>query len=445
MIYIIEFLKKLYSVCKISYDLYLKKQSRCIYSLAEKAFILACKENFLEYKILYYEKGHNLKKAFWGIALKLNLKIYNDILNANRKQELIREVKLCKIIEVETRAGSTDEYDLSAFYNSLYESFIDKFQDQILNNPYAEKRANLTNHTKLLQNSEELSSKIDSNTDKLSMKNDNNTKKIIQAIKNDKTKENEESCHNEKLIAIRSYTRGTEESMKNACYSLDLSKYFNGRIPTNNNVWENIKKELIQFVETLSNTEAYQLDVSTHYSIVYLLGILLDSKSGKKVKIIQRTPSTGIQQWEPAICDTKGYNKFKVDEKIIEQNSNDIAVCVSITKNISNDVSEFLKSNDIKIEKIVNYMLDDNIGNLSVENGQHAWRLAQQIKRDLDNRPLKKREGNIHFFFAAPNGLVFFLGQMAFSLKNMHLYEFSNTGKSKDIYYKTFVIEKGEI
>lgn len=444
MFHIIELLKKLYSTYKILYDLYLKKQSRNIYSLSAKAFILACKQSFSGYKIFYNKKGIELKKAFRGIAFKLNLKTYNEILNANRKEELLRELKINKIIEVETQDGNTDDIALSAFYNSFYECFIDKFQDEILNNPYAEKRANLTNNTESLQNSEKLNNKLDKNTEKLCEKNDKNTKKIIQAIEKNKTNENSKSSNHEKLIVIRSYVRGTEESMKNACYSLDLSKYFNERIPINDDVWTKIQMEVIKFVKKLSNNEVYQLDASTHYSITYLLGILLDSKSGNKVKIKQRTSSLGIQQWEPVTYNLKEYNKFKVDERIIEQNSKDIAICVSITKNILSDVFEFITVNDIKVNKIVNYTLDDNIGNISVEDGQHAWRLAEQIKRDLDDRPLINREGNIHFFFAAPNGLVFFLGQMSFSLKNIHLYEFSNNAEPKNIYYRTFVIPKGE-
>ncbi|MEW9952930.1 SAVED domain-containing protein [Clostridium butyricum] len=316
---------------------------------------------------------------------------------------------------------------------------------EILNNPYLEKRVNLTSNINLLKNSEDLSLKMDNDTEKIVTNVNKNAEKIIQAMEEKISDGKTEKLRNENLIAIRSHAKGTEESMQKACYSLDLLKYFTDRIPNNNNVWNNIKDELIEFVSTLSNAESYRMDASVHYSIAYFLGILLNSKSGKKIKYNQWVATKGIQQWEPIINDKKEYIGFKVEDKIINQNSDTVVVCVSITNDILNDVSEFINANNIEIEKILNYKMDKNIGNISVENGQHAWKLAEQIKRDLDSRSLKKRAGHIHFFFAAPAGLVFFLGQMSFSLKNIHLYEFANnTTEPKDIYYKTFFIEKGE-
>ncbi|NSB34515.1 SAVED domain-containing protein [Clostridium saccharoperbutylacetonicum] len=287
---------------------------------------------------------------------------------------------------------------------------------------------------------------MDNNTEKLVTEIKESNKKLIQDVRKKISNETTEKHRDEKLIAIRSYARGTEESMQKASYPLDLLKYFNNRLPINNTVWEQIKEELIKFVNRLSNSEAYQIDASIHYSIIFFLGILLNSKSGKTVKFNQYVANKGNQQWEPIGINNKEYTKFVVEDRNFEQDSDDIALCVSITNNIINDVSEFINSNNIKIEKIVNYKIEDNIGNLLVEDGQHAWALAQQIKKGLDDRPLKKKAGNIHFFFAAPAGLVFFLGQMSFSLKNIHLYEFSNNiTEPKNIYYKTFFIEKGEI
>lgn len=316
---------------------------------------------------------------------------------------------------------------------------------EILNNPYLEKRVNLTSNINLLKNSEDLSLKMDNDTEKIVTNVNKSAEKIIQAMEEKISDGKTDKLRNENLIAIRSHAKGTEESMQKACYSLDLLKYFTDRIPNNNNVWNNIKDELVEFVSTLSNAESYRMDASVHYSIAYFLGILLNSKSGKKIKYNQWVATKGIQQWEPIINDKKEYIGFKVEDKIINQNSDTVVVCVSITNDILNDVSEFINANNIEIEKIVNYKMDKNIGNISVENGQHAWKLAEQIKLDLDSRSLKKRAGHIHFFFAAPAGLVFFLGQMSFSLKNIHLYEFANnTTEPKDIYYKTFFIEKGE-
>ena len=52
-------------------------------------------------------------------------------------------------------------------------------------------------------------------------------------------------------------------------------------------------------------------------------------------------------------------------------------------------------------------------------------RLAQALRRCLLTRNPHERGGRVHFFCAAPNALVFYLGQLASSLGSVVLYEFA--------------------
>ena len=85
---------------------------------------------------------------------------------------------------------------------------------EILNNPYLEKRVNLTSNINLLKNSEDLSLKMDNDTEKIVTNVNKNAEKIIQAMEEKISDGKTEKLRNENLIAIRSHAKGTEESMQ---------------------------------------------------------------------------------------------------------------------------------------------------------------------------------------------------------------------------------------
>ena len=61
---------------------------------------------------------------------------------------------------------------------------------------------------------------------------------------------------------------------------------------------------------------------------------------------------------------------------------------------------------------------------MAVKDGNHAWRLAQEVVKIVRERhPQRTPMSPLHVFSAAPNGLAFFVGRLARSLGPIQLYE----------------------
>lgn len=73
------------------------------------------------------------------------------------------------------------------------------------------------------------------------------------------------------------------------------------------------------------------------------------------------------------------------------------------------------------------------IGSASVQDGAHAWQLANQIKDIVDSRKLKEKRGTLHIFSRCPNALVFLLGRYSLSFRKTVLYDYDFM-KQRDVH-----------
>ena len=265
-----------------------------------------------------------------------------------------------------------------------------------------------------------------------------------------KDREVRETKDNEEVRRIIIYNIKTiPEELKKQCYSyLDLSRYFDDRLCKDVKGWENIKKDVDEFTKSFEYSITYQIElVFICYSIAYYLGLCLNSKTGRKIKV--RQGNKGLEDWTPDLSnDEKEYVKFLVDDKcVIDKDTDDIAITISATQDIRNDVVEYIKAKDINVKKVIHFELPDEIiGNKSVQGGNNAWKLAQQIKNWLNsNRTIKEKQANIHIFMAAPVTMAFFLGQQSFTFNNVSLYEYIQGKTVDDIYKKSIFIGKSDL
>ncbi|WP_298836046.1 SAVED domain-containing protein [Clostridium sp.] len=392
------------------------------------AFAKTCQDEVSGYIIKYCEEGSSLISFMAMVVNELDIKAAISVTKID-KEEFIHKIKENHIIEVETKHGSTDAVELSSFYNIFYERFLKKFKAYILENPYAEKKANFEGHEQIIR-------AIDALSDTIIEKESPHSMTVEDSI-----------IAKPVMVLVRSWVKGTEEVIEQCekKHVLDCVKYFDGRKCKNSMSWNEIKDKISEFANSLSCSVEYCIDISAHYTIAYYLGLVLSSKSGKKAYVNQRGIG-GINPWRPWTEENKNeYKMFDVESSEIDNQSNDIAICISATINIFNDVKEYIGANDIKVKKMVNFSFTDKSGNLSVVNGEHAFKLAQQIKNVLNNRTLLEKNGQLHLFFSAPVSLVFFLGQISFLFRNINLYEYTGIYNYKEIYSKTLLIEKGEV
>jgi hypothetical protein len=102
----------------------------------------------------------------------------------------------------------------------------------------------------------------------------------------------------------------------------------------------------------------------------------------------------------------------------------DVAIAIGLTHDISSDVSHYLTGSGLPVGRVIYGIPEGNPGPTSVQSGDHAWALAEKVVEKLRKRTIDERLGMVHLFVAAPNGFVFFLGQLSHSFGRIVVYEF---------------------
>ena len=103
----------------------------------------------------------------------------------------------------------------------------------------------------------------------------------------------------------------------------------------------------------------------------------------------------------------------------------DIAVSLGVANDIRADVRMYVMQALPAVHRIIQLTLPTGVGNQTVLDGTHAHRLACHFASILKtHRTAQERLACLHLFTAAPNALVFFVGQLARSFGTCVLYEY---------------------
>jgi hypothetical protein len=211
-------------------------------------------------------------------------------------------------------------------------------------------------------------------------------------------------------------------------YLLDLRSCFNGRYIKEKSWWqERIFPDLRSFLERrVDQRRPLLLDFAAHSSIAFAAGWLLKPKSGLAVSVRQRTGAEGELEWHPKdSSEPEGSLWQERPDIILSSTAPEVAVALSVSQpNVADHVKKFVEQKNLSVGRILDVTIFPEPHGRSVKGGAHALLLAQALLSRLQTRFPHEREGRIHFFCAAPNALVFYLGQLASSLGTVVLYEF---------------------
>lgn len=245
----------------------------------------------------------------------------------------------------------------------------------------------------------------------------------------------------EDVIFFRSFDKYTEETDSK---KLDLLSMFNGRFLIDGYTWDDIYSLIDEFVKKNMKIGCdYKVRLDVHLSIAFALGRVLNTKSGIKAVPIQKT-FDGLVEWGWHDNQSANYDSFIISESKINSTGKDIAVVISVTNDIHEDVNNYISACSLDVGTIY-YLNLPNISNNSLENGYHAWLLAEQIN-DLIGRELKFKKKNVlHLFASCPVTLMFNIGKMSLSYGKVQLYEFDFKKEKTGTYYKTLLFpQRGE-
>lgn len=230
-------------------------------------------------------------------------------------------------------------------------------------------------------------------------------------------------------VGIRSFLPYSETLEEETKHLLCLNEHFDGRLLKPEKSWnQDIHPKLSGFLkEVFSPNHAYLIQFNTHLSITFATGLILNPKSGIRAFPVQR--GNGLIAWIPDIHSEAGpgYSIFNEECTDNPSSDSDTVVAISVTRNVKADVDWYVEENGLSHKLFYHFCMPSE-GVSAVQDGTHAWLLAEQVIRTLSHRNPKQRKGKVHFFISAPGSFVFFLAQQAANIPEIILYEHNFSG-----------------
>ncbi len=242
-----------------------------------------------------------------------------------------------------------------------------------------------------------------------------------------------------KVIGVRSFMRFAERMEYETDDFVCVVENFEGRYIRHSNLWK--EKVVPRIASYLSappwgrDTEIHLL-LDCHSSLAFLAGYSMERKSGITVYPLQKGREKEL--WKPSCAPARDEWKWTVEESLMPGADPDIALLLSATHDVGEDVRRFMKSTDLKVGKIVHLRPLAGVGPTAVRGADHAYCLAGEAMGII--RKANEAGGTTHVFAAAPNGLMFFLGQYGSALKRVQLYEFDFDGEKNGAYSASFCL-----
>jgi hypothetical protein len=242
-------------------------------------------------------------------------------------------------------------------------------------------------------------------------------------------------------VGVRSFIRWTEYMEDETDHMLCLVRHFDNRSIRDPRLWQKtVFPELGHFLsDNMRGSSCYHLYLDAHASIAFAAGYCLHAKSGVKVTPVQKT-QWGRVAWQPKCAERDGYlaTWAQVD---IERDSegNDVAIALSATHDVLEDVRVYIDRSVPEVRRIVSLAVLPEPSTTVVRDGTHALALAQEVASIMRKRTAHERMGRLHIFAAAPNAVMFFLGQLARSFGRCVLYEYDFEGNAPGAYEASLV------
>lgn len=232
--------------------------------------------------------------------------------------------------------------------------------------------------------------------------------------------------HDAPRVGIRSFLRFAEHMEDEVDHLLDLASLFDGREIGAGEHWDakagpKIREFMTTTVAPLSQCDLY---LSAHSSIAFAAGYGLDLKSGTRVSLVQNT-AAGRSTWEfSTVAANQKTDLWSVSEIRANPEARDIGIVLCVTHDARPEVLAHVRDQVPQLGRLLVFTIEPGVGPTAVQDGDHAWRLAQEVVKVVRERyPRSTPTGPLHVFSAAPNGLVFLVGRLARSLGPIQLYE----------------------
>ncbi|WP_273055274.1 SAVED domain-containing protein [Sulfitobacter litoralis] len=208
---------------------------------------------------------------------------------------------------------------------------------------------------------------------------------------------------------------------------IDLTQHFEGRYLDPSCTWqEDVVTPIIQSLRTQAQKSSHiRIAMDAHASVAFACGRVLHLKSGVRSEIYQNGRK-GPELWHAE--DGQG-DAPQLDTRLIDLGAGDeIAVSVSVAQPTENAVLAFVQKSLPKAGKVLSCHLPSGPSQIGISGGHHAAKLSDQLAGIVKSLRETHDISRVHLFVAAPNALLFYLGQQAQSLGRHQMYEYDMDG-----------------
>ena len=182
-----------------------------------------------------------------------------------------------------------------------------------------------------------------------------------------------------------------------------------------------------------------RLILDAHASIAFLVGKVLDLKSGVESQLIQKG-RVGTRTWRVDDGSASEGRAFAVEEEQMG-GGRDIAIALSVSQPTTAHVRAYIQRNLMDVGRLISFAMPTGPGQRTVAGGEHASALAEQVSNRVRGVKVNDPDAVVHIFAAAPNALLFYLGQHHQGIAPCVVYEFDFDRQAHKTYQPSFVLD----
>lgn len=222
--------------------------------------------------------------------------------------------------------------------------------------------------------------------------------------------------------------------------TLLLTDEFRQRYLQEGREWQrDVRPKVERFLrEAVKKSPKLRLILDAHASIAFLAGAVLDLKSGVETQLVQKG-RVGTRTWRADDGSGAKGSRFEIEEEQLAR-GRDIAIAISVSQPTVAQVRAYLMERLPSVGKFISCAMPTGPGQRSVAGGEHAAALAEQVSNFV--RVVKENDPDtvVHIFAAAPNTLLFYLGQHHQAMASCIVYEFDFDRRGNKTYQPSFTI-----
>jgi len=209
-----------------------------------------------------------------------------------------------------------------------------------------------------------------------------------------------------------------------------LEEFFDGRFIRSRADWNNVLLPRLEdfLSDAVNQHRSLVLCLAAHASVAFATGYFFHTKEDAPLSLQQFTAGKPFQWSAETGTIPEGLVWQPFEEQTLDTSANDIAVAVEITQGTAKAVATYLVDSGTKIGRLITARIAGEPGKTRIESGAHAYQLAWQLHQWLKDHTGNRAQRRLHLFISAPNGFVFFFGQLARSLGPVRLYEYDFEG-----------------